>query len=236
GRGGAIPPRPQRSGRGPRRPPPAPRPRARPTPPADALRAATAEKLGPTFQPAWARRLVGRGVYAESSRGLVLRHYGEDLRPGLTMLALDDDLERRWFELNVELKPSPPQGFAGLFFGWRETSPDVARVYVVYVESPAAKQSRLVFGPAELRFKEATPQLVPLAPEKSHIEDLSAPGNPTRLLIRATPQKIRMLVNGKPLIEATPQFDARGPLGIWAQNEKGYFGEISITALSPHDD
>src|SRR5262249_51312487 len=97
---------------------------ARPNDPADPLRAATAEKPGPTFQPAGGRRLVGGGVYAESSRALVLRHYGEDLRPGLTMLALDDDLERRWFELNVELKPSPPQGFAGLFFGWRETSPD----------------------------------------------------------------------------------------------------------------
>jgi len=206
---------------------------ARPNDPADPLRAATAEKLGPTYQPVWARRLVGRGVYAESARGLVLRHYGEDLRPGLTLLALDDDLERRWFELGAELKPSPQQGFSGVFFGWRQIAPDLARVYVVYLENPAPKQSRLVFGPAEFRFKEAIPQVVPLAPEKSHVEELPAPGNPTRLVIRATPAQIRILVNGKPIIEAAPEFDARGPLGIWAQNEKGYFGEISITALNP---
>src|SRR5262249_29648716 len=145
---------------------------------------------------------------------------------GVTALALDDDLRRRWFQLEAELKPGT--GTSGLFFGWQEWTPGVARAYLVFLEGDVNKR-QLVFGPVEVSLKEAT-RLVPPAQDKFQTVPLPALGNPARLHVEATPGKIRIRMDGKALIETAPEFDPRGTLGIWVQDGAAYFGNIRVTA------
>jgi hypothetical protein len=192
------------------------------------------------YLPLWCRRLVGISPYYPSPDDLQLRTNPKGV---VTVLALDDDLERRWFEFTAEVRRDSGEsakGARGLFFGWRQEGEGKARAYFVHLDLQSGKGSppgTLVVGPAILDTRpEAAAQSVvaPLPafdgkPPRSLA--LTRKDDPYRVRIRALPRSIRVQVDGEEAIEFEPPFDPRGPLGIWVQRGSGWFMTATITAL-----
>jgi serine/threonine protein kinase len=203
-------------------------------------------RLGdPLFQPSWCRRLHGTGMFEPAAVELRLWS-GTDRQPTRsTLLALDDDLRRRWFEFSAELQQQISDHFhnpRGVFFGWQEVEPGKARAYFVQVDPEPAPaegypQGRVVVGPAVLDLRPeaaATATVVPLPPFRAtppRTVALTAPGQKYLVHVRAIPGKVIVQVNAENPIEFEPPFDPRGPMGIWVQDGGGRFRTATVTAL-----
>jgi hypothetical protein len=197
---------------------------------------------GLLYQPLWCRRLVGVGRYYPFAEELLLKARTNEGSP-ITLLALDDDLERRWFEFTAELPQyvnEPLKGQRGLFFGWQDIGQGKARAYFVQLDlQPVAERPHgcLVVGPATLSVRPEDAGQVVIAPLPAVNEKpprqlaLTRADRNYRVRVRARPGTVRVQVEGEQAIEFDPPFDPRGPLGIWVQRGGGRFKTATITAL-----
>ena len=225
----------------------------RPEPPAGAedLSGALGSKADPAsrrellFRPVWCRRLFGTGEYYPSSVEMQLWSR-TNKRPAIcTLLALDDDLRRRWFEFTAELPEYINDQFRnprGVFFGWQKDGPARARAYFVQLDlRPAPGDGRphgqLVVGPALLDLRpQAAAQvtvapLAPFAGTPPRSRSLTAATRRHLVRVRAVPGKVSVQINAEPPLEFEPPFDPRGPLGIWVQDGGGRFRTATVTAV-----
>jgi hypothetical protein len=200
---------------------------------------------GKVFQPAWCRRLFGAGQYQPCDIELQLWSRPDRRPRQATVLALDDDLRRRWFELAVELPQYINDQFRnprGVFFGWQEAGPGQARAYFVQLDLRPAPDDgrphgRLLVGPAVLELRPPDPDRALIAPLPAfqgtppRAVPLTTPGHNYLVRVRAIPGLVRVQVNAERPIEFAPPFDPRGPLGIWAQEGGGRFRTATVTAV-----
>jgi serine/threonine protein kinase len=209
------------------------------------------------FLPTWHRRLMGKGTYSTApGQGLVLNSVrSQEIDEQITLLALDDDPLRRWFEFTVEMQKGTGDNNLGAFFGWRPQSadPDTPSFYFrvslddkprepgaggvchVYVEriwrGKAGRGGGWDYG--ELPW------------DRGRIE-LPALGGWHSLLIRARDNGVTIAMDGietffdsaflhrdvAPMFpDARGDFDPRGALGVWIENGQGYFRNATITPL-----
>ncbi|HYT91087.1 MAG TPA: serine/threonine-protein kinase [Gemmataceae bacterium] len=194
------------------------------------------------YQPLWCRRLLGTGLYHPFEKELQLRSRTKDVGV-TTLLALDDDLERRWFEFTAELPQYTNDALVsprGLFFGWQEDGAGKVRAYFVQLDLQPAQgrqYGRLLVGLAVLdirpgRAEEAAIVPLPVSDGKwprSRALTRTVPNY--SLSIRARPGAVTVQVKDEQPIEFEPSFDPRGPLGIWVQRGGGRFRTATITAL-----
>jgi hypothetical protein len=196
------------------------------------------------YQPLWCRRLFGTGKYQATPTELRLWSR-TDRNPGrATVLALDDDLLRRWFELTVEFprvanEPNVPRG---VFFGWRLEGPGKARAYFVLLDfRPAPKDGGphglLVVGPAELNVGAEKPEAVTIVPlpefqgTPPRTAPLPDPVPKYSVRVTAVPGQVRIDVNGERLMEFKPVLDPRGALGLWVQDGNGSFRTARVASI-----
>jgi serine/threonine protein kinase len=189
-----------------------------------------------TLQVQWHRRLLGKGVFFEMPQSLTLDSSPVPGSVSPTVLALDDDLSRNWFELDGVIYPPSPtaKNYGGLFFGWNEPEPGTARAYFLGIEEAGGLQ--LAVAPLTMSLKTKDPE--PLAPIKALKEKVGFRkplplADKYRVQVRALPGEIIVHVNGLELGRLTPEFDPRGPCGIWAQEGQARFDRIAVTPLDP---
>jgi hypothetical protein len=196
------------------------------------------------YQPLWSRRLFGTGQYHPFPVELLLRARPD--RPGgCTVLALDDDLKRRWFDFTVELPQYVNDPFShprGLFFGWHEDGRGPALACFVHLDlrsEPAAGRPHgsLFAGPAALDLRPEVAGQVAIAPlqpfegKPPGSRPLTRAAPNYRVCVRARPGGVSVWVNDEKPVEFEPPFDPRGPLGIWVQDGSGRFRTATITAV-----
>ena len=209
----------------------------------------------------WARRLAGKGQFEMRTEPSIPK-FGQLLlqpvRPPVardkawTFLALDDDLERRWFEYaqvvqTYQVDPSPRPGLPdevvrGLFFGWKRTAPGKFETYLVmmpFKEDPVQRMPfrRITIGRAVFQTDGDEPALVvmrsflPVAGKDFPTKKLELEKTTPTIRVRAVPGKVRITENDTELIEFSPPEDPRGPLGIFVKDRPTFFYRGTITAL-----
>lgn len=200
------------------------------------------------YRAVWSRRLVGEGEYDQLVDALSLRPNQKFLQQAVTMIALDHDLKKRWFEWDIEIPrtegPNPPGNPMGIFFGWEQLSPGRGRAYVVHLDDGdlpmQLPHARFTIGQAVVEYNPQTQEnitpIVPLEPipGEEQCTTLTAPkARRYTLRVRAKPGRVSVEIPGdNPKKEFQPAFDPRGPLGIWVQGVPGVeFGKSTITAL-----
>jgi hypothetical protein len=201
------------------------------------------------FLPTWCRRLSGEGKYFAHPDELRLVS-GPQRGAGCTILALDNDLAGRWFEFEIALQQPAREEVAkhqvGVFFGWQETAPEMARAYFVQLdERPLPDLGRpygqIIVGQAMIRTRQEAKggpgMVVPLCPFPGNLLHV-IPLTQTKdhwhhLHVRAVRGHVTVLVDQGRGIEFAPPFDPRGALGIWVQEGEGQFGKASIKAIEP---
>jgi serine/threonine protein kinase len=207
--------------------------------------------------PVWHRKLAGNGLFARQRFQLMLTSPPPAQSP--TLLALDDDPARRWFNFSVELNApleEPGKNRFGVFFGWRK---DRARFFVVEIDehpTPSCPHGRALIstlrivegggaemGMADLRWLPGSKQELPLRQSRAWHS----------LTVRALDDSILVMVDEKQpvpnskqtclftmnwLAEKDPDtalaLDLRGALGVWSWN--GIFASFrnaTVTALPP---
>jgi serine/threonine protein kinase len=211
------------------------------------------------FRPIWSHKLFGKGYLTPMAYGLNL--YSP---PGpQTLVALDNDPERRWFEFSIDLKPVPRAGAGagglGVFFGWHRNRQDPERRYRFFVlqlqeAAGPAVPAELLIGSAYI--DEARGAM------GGHVEWLHPfPGGKGRLAlpwkaarawrrlhVRALDHKVTVTADESVSVEfdvkelnASPRLrelqggplDPRGALGVWASEGTGFFREAWIKAIPP---
>ena len=201
--------------------------------------------LNQDSQPLWHRRLNGGGKFVPAEAQLLLY---SPRGQGLTLLALDDDPARRWFEFAVDVNTPFGKvggGRAGIFFGWR---PNAERFFFVEVDERATNVSpegRATIGVIRLhRGKGAegdTIHTMDLPGDKGTIP-LARRGLGHHLVVRAVDHCVTVTVDGQArvfdrdgLARTSPrlaELDARGAVGIWAWDSPFVgFRNITLTAL-----
>src|SRR5262249_33138435 len=91
----------------------------------------------PLYQPLWCRRLFGTGLYYTENIELRLTERPTRGTGKCTLLCLDDDLHRRWFEFTAELPQhinDPLSNPRGVFFGWQQEGAEKARAYFAQLD------------------------------------------------------------------------------------------------------
>ncbi len=182
-------------------------------------------------QPVWHRRLAGSGQFRRGPFQLILSSLGDFP----TLLALDDDPERRWFNFSIELTApleEPGKNKVGVFFGLRKNT---SRFFAVEIDEHPAPSCP--HGLARMDVWQVTEgtgadgggrgsRRVPLG--KGEIPLLqSRAWHP--LTVRVFEDRITVTVDGKQtssftmdwLAEVAPDalpLNPRGALGIWAHN------------------
>jgi serine/threonine protein kinase len=188
-----------------------------------------------TLQAQWHRRLLGKGFFFETPQGLTLDSSPVPGSDSPTVLALDDDLWRNWFELDAVIYPPAETGknYGGLFFGWNEAEAGSAGAYFLGLEDAGGLHVAVAPLTMDLKALDAEP-LAPIKPMKEN-GDFRKPlrAEKYRVQIRVLPAQIVVRVNGMELGRLTPEFDPRGPCGIWAQEGQARFDRIAITPLVP---
>jgi hypothetical protein len=199
----------------------------------------------------WARRLAGSGQF-ESDSDWIRVFSGpaaqQDTRENSnwTFLALDNDLERRWFEYVQEIWETgnlPPGLVSGVFFGWSDNGRGDIGAYMVELPfrhdiGTAPAMRRVKVGWATLKAdakdsKELTrTRFIPVRGNDFPEKQMSKPEKGTTTIkVRATPGKVRVLIDSVEIAEFTPKADPRGPLGVFINRVHVRFGRGTITAL-----
>jgi serine/threonine protein kinase len=205
------------------------------------------------FNPIWCERVYGNGHYHPMQSFLSLSSTNGDL----TLLALDDDPKRRWFEFSVELSrmqdAKPGEHHLGLFFGWNrspaEDSATTRPFFVVEIdESPLARGSRPLGSVV-------TARLVPTSGPRGNLAqwttplpkglgsvELASTTTRHRITVRALDDKVTVTFDAEAAVEVDitwlrrqgpswQELDARGALGIWALNGVGIYRDASVVVL-----
>jgi serine/threonine protein kinase len=208
--------------------------------------------LKENFEPLWSRRLNGEGKYTLFP-GNALCLFSPRAKPP-TLLALDDDPQRRWFEFAVELKPvldSPKDtNEMGIFWGWRRNPADPDRLYRFFWANlvPPAGESSGQFKLFSAVNDEPRGNRAPMYrvwPLPNGEVALPPPGGSHYIKVRAMNNAVTVTVDSQAPVQydidklnnnpafADGSLDARGALGIWVQNGAGFFRRPTIMALPP---
>ncbi len=193
------------------------------------------------YQPLWCRRLAGRGHVQLGRTALRLSSNDRVPRDEFTVLALDDDPDRRWFDFAVELFPSqggPPTPRAGLFFGWRTLEDGGAAAYFVELDDkpdagPQAVRVGYLTLPAVADGKAAHDAPLVGLPAAAVAEAIVLDAAPPRyrIIVQARPHGVAVRVNDRSAVPIAVGADARGSLGIWVRRGTHWFSGATIRAL-----
>jgi hypothetical protein len=198
-----------------------------------------------TYQPVWSRLLVGDGRYHDWEDWLSLES-PFDPSPSTTLLALDDDRARRWFELTAEVRqPFPSRedrvNWMGVFFGWQEIEGRQGRAYFVCLDTLPPPEGgppyrQLSVGQGTLTVEAPGAKVIPLTPVQGDVVPHvrltnTGKGSWHQLRVRAVANQVTVAVDDETPIEFVPPFDPRGSLGIWVQDGEGWFRTISVSVL-----
>jgi serine/threonine protein kinase len=202
--------------------------------PADPAQGEVMGSPGPHYQALWCRRLRGEGLYWEMNLNLQLAA-GPTVDPtGCTVLALDDDRRRRWFDFEAEVEPSQgawvEKEHFGVFFGWNK-GPDDAGAYFVQLEHPIPDQQKP--APSRVVVRRLTSVAAPdvLKGDVIAEAEIDRPSSIYHVRVRAAPGQVAVRVNDEPPITFAPTSDPRGPLGLWVQDGMAEFRKAAVTAL-----
>ena len=209
-----------------------------------------AEDAKAVFDVAWAHRLAGRGTVKPDPEWLYLSPPALDERIPIeknwTFIALDDDLERRWFEYrqDVRVEASHPQlldPIYGVFFGWKELEEGKFETYLIqlpfYPDPAKPRFCRITAGLATFAVdaKDRTlvemARFVPTEGKEFPLREFNMPMQKAAIVVRALPEKVRISINAAEVEAFTPKVDPRGPLGIFQKHRMMRFYEGKITAL-----
>jgi serine/threonine protein kinase len=211
--------------------------------------------------PVSAERLAGEGECLPDGAHLVLC---SPPRKRATLIALDNDPERRWFEFAIELCQVPGTRLAdnelGIFFGYRRSRQDPAsppRFFVVQVDqspAPGFPHGQVRIGSTrrlEPRGVQAEIDegLRPIPGDRGVLA-LPQPGDGHHLCLRVLEDRITLTLDRRPAHrleldlaelrrvdpEAGSGLDPRGALGIWVRDGRGCFRQAWVTPLPPAAD
>ncbi|HYT88038.1 MAG TPA: serine/threonine-protein kinase [Gemmataceae bacterium] len=205
-------------------------------------------------EPIWDWKVAGKGAYYRLPHQLELRAHADDVS---TMLALDNDPHRGWFEFNIEVNQVPGRGPSdnqlGIFFGWRppEETGRRGRFWVIRVDDlaeVAGGRGAVLVGTAYLdpgggnagsvsdwfRPLAANQGILPLRQTKIwHTLCVRAVGQRIEVIVDQTQ---RLTLDREQLRQTDPvaaAVDPRGALGIWARYGVGWFRRAAVTPLLP---
>jgi serine/threonine protein kinase len=200
-------------------------------------------------------QLSGKGLFKNQRSHLELYSPPES---GRTLLALDDDPERRWFQFSIgmrQLLPAPTGvNELGIFFGYRRNRDDPrarSRFFVVQLDenpTPDYPHGRVLLGVARHFEAQGARGVVEdwLRPLPGvHVIGLPESRAPRHLCVRVLDDRILLTVDKSPWLRqevrleelrkadvlGPDRLDALGALGIWANNGRGFFHEATVTAL-----
>jgi serine/threonine protein kinase len=208
-------------------------------------------------QPLWSARLWGKGGPDPMPFQLALTSLPPNSAP--TLLALDDDPARHWFEFAVQLqqpgRSTPGTNELGLFFGWRRDAGDPvkrSRFFVVQLDEQATDDfpnGRAMIGSAHLEGPDAHGRdhaqwSVPTARPKWVLK-LPPPRKDhwRKVVIKAVDHEVTVEVDGVQKLLDRGDYrdlhqtlgggplDPRGALGVWARMGHGLFKGASVVAL-----
>jgi hypothetical protein len=185
--------------------------------------------------------LQRHALFLASNTGLSAREY--------TALAVDDDLQRHWFDFEITILPSFGNVLGGVFFGWREKDKD--RVGAYFIQLNEFKDAGQMAG--EVLVAHVTlPKMAPGKPAgdtaleeafagdavKARIPLEAAPkGYHLRMRVLRGPgdmrEKVTITVNHTETVDLMPLEETRGALGIWARRGQTWYRGASVTALGP---
>jgi hypothetical protein len=208
------------------------------------------------FDPIWEKQLLGAGQRQRWPDRLCLFSPPSEEH---TLLALDTNPQRHWFEFAMELSqvrtraPSPTIPL-GAFFGWRRNPNDPDRRYPFFLarleeaEQGLERRPRAVVelayldeGNADRRSYSEWGRSLPSGLGVLELPACAADGW-RRLQLRVVDDHITLTVDGAALkielrdLNTLPApyrgtLDPRGILGIWSGRGAGSFRNISVTAL-----
>jgi serine/threonine protein kinase len=200
------------------------------------------------FEPLWHRRLDGEGKFARTPFQLMLNS-----ATGSTLLALDDDPQRRWFEFAIDLNgPMAKAGTNrfGVFFGWRDL-PERPRSYHFFIvevdehPSPGLPKGMLRIDAVRIQHGRGAEQEMKTAWELGRLPLTKGP-DWHHLVIRALGHKLTVTVDDNVASpfhldlarfrqdrpRMTEDLHLRGALGIWSHDGMfASFRNAHITAL-----
>jgi serine/threonine protein kinase len=197
-------------------------------------------------EPVWNRRLTGTGRFQRKPMQLMLSSPPQDNQP--TLIALDDDPARRWFELSLELNAplaGPETNRFGVFFGWRK---ETSCAFVVEIDEhpcDGCPQGRARIGTLRViegRGADAGSVDFRWLPGEKGQLPLLRSGTWHRLAVHALDDQITVTVDDKRtsrftmdwLLRSHQEFassvDPRGALGIWAW--RGHFCSFRSASVS----
>ncbi len=207
--------------------------------------------------------VLGKQLWGEGN-WLPIRDYVE-LKSfnGITLLALDEDKQRRWFELLIDVDPlpfedDPSKNRLGIFLGWRQNANDPASVprFLLFeldergvpgFPNGCWKLETALF--AKNHQGKGSESLFPL-PVPWSCAPAVGPPMWHNIRVRAFEDKLTIWANNvnqpenpQPVeidlkkVRASHRFltdiDARGAWGIWVRNGVGHFRNPKVMALSP---
>jgi hypothetical protein len=213
--------------------------------------------LRENFEPVWSCRLAGTGNYQLLPDSLALTSVSDEC---WTLLALDADPEKRWFEFDVELRQTSRRqagklNLLGLFFGYRRNPDDPTRRYPFFAleleewpgiaGAPQATVGWSNVDEARGLKGDATKWCVKL-PGTSGVVNLPPldPSGWRKVQVRAVDGSVDFTIDQKKVASldlrrltaagsTVPHLDPRGALGIWTRDGIATFRNASVVTLVP---
>lgn len=191
------------------------------------------------WQPRWRERLHGAGLFYPYPTMLMMNSAPQGAF-GVTLLALDHDLENRPFAFSIKVQRSSPNqhlhNARGIFFGWHKTDKDNGQAYFVQlddfpVDRKGWENGQWLVGRSLLKEGSLVAPLSFIREEKLSYP-LQKIDNWHSMTVHARQDKVVVWVDDSPACDFIPPFPPWGPLGIWVQQGQGNFKDATISTLT----
>jgi serine/threonine-protein kinase len=198
---------------------------------------------GDRYQVEWHRRLSGTGRFQETAWDFNLFSDRQARGLGTTILTLDDDLARRWFDWEVEVRSNLPMQDPqfGLFFGWQVEGDRAGAYFVRLTDTPFGQPNparpALHVGWLQVALADVDAGRWPaplLDAQRGNVFQVFEGDEPRRtykVRVRAEPASLTFSLDGKTFPAMSPRKDPRGPLGLWVQDGRARFGISTVATL-----
>lgn len=192
------------------------------------------------MRPRWRTRLYGSGKYYPYP-DMVMVNSAPQGAIGVTLLALDDDLEHRPFAFSCKIQRLNPnrhlQNARGVFFGWQRTNKEDAQAYFVHLddfslEKKGWEHGQWAVGKSLLKGANLVAPLSPVRANENQTYPLQRVAIWHTISVHARKDKVIVWVDDSPACDFLPPFPPWGPLGVWVQQGMGHFKDATIGALA----